>query len=84
VLKYNEPVEARKPTLKYKLYCFKGDDQLEPLDINNQSAYLFGRERKIADIPIDHLSCSKQHAVLQYRQINSVNEYGDKSHVYKP
>lgn len=28
---------------------------------------MFGRERKAADIPIDHPSCSKQHAVIQYR-----------------
>ncbi|EFN53416.1 hypothetical protein CHLNCDRAFT_58505 [Chlorella variabilis] len=32
-----------------------------------QSCYLFGRERRVADVPTDHPSCSKQHAVLQYR-----------------
>ena len=31
------------------------------------SCYLFGRERRVADVPTDHPSCSKQHAVLQYR-----------------
>ena len=31
------------------------------------SLLLAGRDRKIADIPIDHPSCSKQHAVIQYR-----------------
>jgi hypothetical protein len=31
------------------------------------TCYLFGRERKVADVPTDHPSCSKQHAVLQYR-----------------
>lgn len=30
---------------------------------------MFGRDRKVVDIPIDHPSCSKQHAVLQYRSI---------------
>jgi hypothetical protein len=30
-----------------------------------QSMYLFGRERRVADIPTDHPSCSKQHAVIQ-------------------
>ena len=29
---------------------------------------MFGRERKIADIPTDHPSCSKQQAVIQYRK----------------
>lgn len=37
--------------------------------IHRQSAYLLGRQRKIADIPIDHPSCSKQHAVFQYRLV---------------
>jgi hypothetical protein len=33
----------------------------------SSSIYLFGRERRVADIPTDHPSCSKQHAVLQFR-----------------
>lgn len=37
--------------------------------IHRQSAYLLGRHRRIADIPIDHPSCSKQHAVFQYRSV---------------
>lgn len=40
---------------------------IEPLYVHRQSCYLFGRERRVADIPTDHPSCSKQHAVLQYR-----------------
>lgn len=39
----------------------------EPLPIHRQSLYLFGRERRVADVPTDHPSCSKQHAVLQFR-----------------
>lgn len=35
----------------------------DPLYIHRQSAYVVGRERKIAHVPIDHPSCSKQHAV---------------------
>jgi pSer/pThr/pTyr-binding forkhead associated (FHA) protein len=35
------------------------------LHIHRQSAYLIGRDRAIADISIDHPSCSKQHAVIQ-------------------
>ena len=41
----------------------KGDDLLDTFHISKQSAYLFGRERKVADIPVDHPSLSKQHAV---------------------
>lgn len=73
VLKYSEPPEARLPSSssscsRYRLYVFKDKEQVDLLHINHQSAYLLGRERLVADIPIDHPSCSKQHAVLQYRQ----------------
>jgi pSer/pThr/pTyr-binding forkhead associated (FHA) protein len=37
--------------------------------IHRQSAYLIGRDRKIADFPVDHPSCSKQHAAIQYRSM---------------
>uniref|UniRef100_A0A0K0DGC7 FHA domain-containing protein n=1 Tax=Angiostrongylus cantonensis TaxID=6313 RepID=A0A0K0DGC7_ANGCA len=69
LIKYNEPPEAKKPTLRWRLYPFKGDEALPVLHIHRQSAYLIGRDRKIADLPIDHPSCSKQHAVLQYRSV---------------
>ena len=71
-LVYTEPVDTSKPPVdtKYRLYVFK-DGQLlkdtEPLRVHRQSYYLFGRDRAVADIPTDHPSCSKQHAVLQYR-----------------
>jgi smad nuclear-interacting protein 1 len=42
---------------------------LDTLHISKQSSYLFGRERQIADIPVDHPSLSKQHCVLQYRAL---------------
>ncbi|KAK0201852.1 hypothetical protein DFS33DRAFT_1455670 [Desarmillaria ectypa] len=77
VLKYNEPPEARKPVLGWRLYVFKGSEQVELLHIQRQSAYLFGRDRLVADIPIDHPSCSKQHAAIQYRYIQEKNEFGD-------
>ena len=91
VLKYNEPPEARKPVLGWRLYIFKDEEQSgtqrflgvsialcadstvargavsEPLHIQRQSAYLFGRDRLVADIALDHPSCSKQHAAIQCR-----------------
>lgn len=48
------------------------------LHISQQSCYLFGRDRGVVDIPLDHLSCSKQHAVLQFRLIVERNEFGDE------
>ncbi|CAF0759956.1 unnamed protein product [Didymodactylos carnosus] len=76
VIKYNEPIEARKPKRRWRLYVFKGEEELPLYQIHRQSAYLFGRERMIADIPIDHPSCSKQHAVLQYRLMDYKRDDG--------
>ncbi|KAJ7960725.1 FHA domain-containing protein DDL [Quillaja saponaria] len=69
-LLFNEPPDARKPDIRWRLYVFKAGEVLnEPLYIHRQSCYLFGRERRVADIPTDHPSCSKQHAVIQFRQV---------------
>ena len=84
VIKYSEPAEARKPKTRWRLYPFKGDQQLPVLYIHRQSAYLMGRERKIADIPIDHPSCSKQHAVLQYRLVPYERDDGMRGHRVRP
>lgn len=74
VVKYNQPVEARKPKRKWRLYPFKGEDSLPFIPIHRQSAYLLGRDRKVADIPIDHPSCSKQHSVIQFRLVEFIRE----------
>ncbi|KAF9041150.1 hypothetical protein BDP27DRAFT_1155968, partial [Rhodocollybia butyracea] len=69
VLKYNEPPESRKLVLGWLLYVIKGGEILETiaevLHIQRQSAYLIGRDHLVADIPIEHPSCSKQRAVIQ-------------------
>lgn len=75
-VKYSEPSNARKPKKEWRLYVFKGDEELPILYIHRQSAYLMGRDRKVADVPLDHPSCSKQHAVLQYRLVNYVRDDG--------
>ena len=46
-----------------------GEPMGEPLYIHRQSYYLIGRERRVVDIATDHPSCSKQHAVLQFRWV---------------
>ncbi|ORX74141.1 SMAD/FHA domain-containing protein [Linderina pennispora] len=71
VLKYAEPAEARKPKDRWRLYVFKDEKEVELHHVDTASAYLFGRDRKVADIPTDHPSCSGQHAVLQFRQTSS-------------
>lgn len=69
VLKFSEPPEARAPNTQWRLYVFKGEENVETLHISRQSAYLLGRNEDIADIPLRHGSCSSQHAVLQYRAL---------------
>ncbi|KAK9238811.1 SMAD/FHA domain-containing protein [Lipomyces kononenkoae] len=68
-LQYSEPAEARKPEKSYRFYVFKGGDIVDTLTLDQQPTYLFGRDRTVADVPLDHPSCSKQHAVLQYRLV---------------
>ncbi|KAJ5953650.1 hypothetical protein N7454_000546 [Penicillium verhagenii] len=86
VLKYHEPPEARKPPAKepWRLYVFKGEDLLEMVELNERSCWLIGRERAVVDFPLDHPSCSKQHAALQFRYVEKRNEYGDRIGKVKP
>ncbi|KAL1139036.1 hypothetical protein AAG570_009097 [Ranatra chinensis] len=84
VIKYSEPPEARKPKRRWRFYPFKGDEDLPTLYIHRQSAYLIGRDRKVADIPVDHPSCSKQHAALQYRISSYSKEDGTKGQRVRP
>ncbi|MBN3297718.1 SNIP1 protein, partial [Amia calva] len=84
VIKYNEPPEARIPKRRWRLYPFKNDEPLPVMYIHRQSAYLLGRQRKIADIPIDHPSCSKQHAVFQYRLVAFTRADGTSGRRVRP
>lgn len=86
VLKYHEPPEARKPPAKepWRLYVFKGEDLLEVVELAERSCWLIGRERLVADFPLDHPSCSKQHAAIQFRYVEKRNEFGDRIGKVKP
>ncbi|XP_020565971.1 smad nuclear-interacting protein 1 isoform X2 [Oryzias latipes] len=84
VIKYNEPPEARIPKRRWRLYPFKNDEPLPVMYVHRQSAYLLGRQRKIADIPIDHPSCSKQHAVFQYRLVQYTRADGTTGRRVRP
>lgn len=82
VIKYSEPPEARKPRRRWRLYPFKGEKALQTLYIHRESAYLIGRERKVVDLPVDHPSCSKQHAALQYRLVPFTREDGSTGRLF--
>ena len=80
VLKYHEPPEARlpPPSQPWRLYVFKSSDILETLPLHERTCWLFGREKAVADHVTEHPSCSKQHAVLQFRFVEKKGEFGDR------
>ncbi len=86
VLKYHEPPEARKPPAKdqWKLFVFKGANIIETIELSLRSCWLIGRELAIVDLPAEHPSISKQHAVIQFRWIERRNEFGDKLGKVRP
>lgn len=86
VLKYNEPSDARKAPASqdWRLYIFKGPEALGTIPLRTRSCWLLGREHAVADVPLEHPSCSKQHAVVQFRHRVKANEFGDKDFRVRP
>jgi len=85
-LKYHEPPEARKPAPRdvWKLFVFKGPDIVDTIELSGRSCWLIGRDSAVVDLPAEHPSISKQHAVIQFRYTEKRNEYGDKIGRVKP
>ncbi|KAL2163394.1 hypothetical protein VTH06DRAFT_5451 [Thermothelomyces fergusii] len=85
-LKYHEPPEARKPPPRdaWKLFIFKGEDIIDTIELSTRSCWLIGRDLAVVDLPAEHPSISKQHAVIQFRYTEKRNEYGDKIGRVKP
>jgi smad nuclear-interacting protein 1 len=46
----------------------------EPLHVHRQSVFLFGKDPSVADILTAHPTCSRQHAVLQYRMVEAAGK----------
>eukprot|EP00923_Selenidium_pygospionis_P005129 GHVN01008600.1.p1 GENE.GHVN01008600.1~~GHVN01008600.1.p1 ORF type:complete len:385 (-),score=35.68 GHVN01008600.1:189-1343(-) len=68
--KYTLPMEAAPPNKRWRLYLFKlGADDASIFEIYRKDHYVFGKDRRVADIPLLHPTVSKQHAVLQYREV---------------
>ncbi|KAI3388844.1 hypothetical protein SNEBB_005835 [Seison nebaliae] len=67
VIKYNEPQEAMKPIKRWRLYVYRKEEELPYYQIHRKSAYFISQWRSLADIPVEHPSVSKQHAVIQFR-----------------
>ncbi|SHO80143.1 Similar to S.cerevisiae protein PML1 (Subunit of the RES complex) [Malassezia sympodialis ATCC 42132] len=66
------------------MFVFKDGKEIDMFVLGRQSCYLFGRDRTVVDIPTEHPSCSKQHAVIQFRQVTRRNEFGDVQRFVKP
>ena len=66
-MKFTIPLDSAQPNHKWRLYVFKDDKILETFHIHRKNSYLAGRDERVSDIFLSHPSCSKQHAVIQYR-----------------
>lgn len=84
VLKYAEADDAKMPIKNWRIYVFKGEENIKILHIHRNSVFLLGRERKVADIPLDHPSCSSQHAAIQYRQTTFKKKDGSEGLKTRP
>jgi smad nuclear-interacting protein 1 len=83
VVKYSEPPEARAPLDNWVVYAFDAEDEASSSPLL-KGMTLFGREKETADVWVDDKSCSKQHAVIQFRQKSSKNKFGDVSIKIQP
>ncbi|MCJ1387035.1 hypothetical protein MMC17_010164 [Xylographa soralifera] len=86
ILKYNEPPETRLPSASapWRLYVFKGLTTIDTLPLHTRSCWLFGRESAVVDYVTEHPSCSKQHAVVQFRYVEKKDEFGERVGGVKP
>lgn len=64
---YQEAVDACLGSGWY-LYIFKNEELIGELALDKKSCYRLGRNEDYSDIHLAHESCSKQHAVLQFRE----------------
>jgi smad nuclear-interacting protein 1 len=71
-LKYTEPDDACLPPKEpeYLLFIFMPDSKVtRQYSLNGKSSHLIGRDEKVVDLLTTHETCSKQHAVIQFREI---------------
>ncbi|KAL7715148.1 FHA domain-containing protein [Entamoeba marina] len=65
---YIQPSDAMNPTDVWRLYCFKGDEEVDhPTVMSTNSFYLIGRDIDNVDVVLQHRTTEKQHAVIQFR-----------------
>ena len=72
ITSYSQPPDACEPQGDWRIFVFKGDDDVNTLYLHRKSFFIFGRDENLSDVLLDHPSCSKEHAALQYRKRNGV------------
>ena len=93
IRKHSLPPDGALPTEKWRLYVFDSEKEECVMSIFNRKAYLLGRKKKIADIHLDHISASNEHAAIQFRSVEMKAKavdgvldikYGTEEHVVNP
>ena len=66
--KYREPTDSCSPENKINLFIFSDTSPTETINLSTKNFYLLGKDKN-CDININHESISRQHCVVQHRQI---------------
>jgi smad nuclear-interacting protein 1 len=76
IKKHAPPIDSAISTKdKWVLFIFQhsdGDTPSETLYLHRQATYLLGRDEKLCDIILKDPTCSKEHAVIQFRKNGDV------------
>ncbi|XP_077990071.1 kanadaptin-like [Glandiceps talaboti] len=70
---YKEPQWSGLPDVNYTLDVLKNGCIVSKVALNNKPYHLFGR-LDVCDVPLNHPSLSRYHAVLQYRAFDDDNQ----------
>lgn len=68
VSKYSAPMDSCHPLDRWLLYVFKDEEVVQELYLHRKAYFVFGRDEDLADVLTEHPSCSKEHAVVQFRK----------------
>jgi smad nuclear-interacting protein 1 len=76
--KFDEPPDAcaPPPASAWALLVFKDGERVGRVELRRASL-LLGRDRRVADMPTDHASCSGQHAAVVFRARRHGNDPDD-------
>jgi len=64
---YTPPLWSAPPEHKFELEVLKDGKIVETVDVSKRTNYIFGRQPD-CDVVVNHLSISRRHCVLQYRE----------------